>query len=163
MVALLAGVLLLPGGRAGAQETPKRPLPEFRVTAADGQEVLSTALSGETQWLLIYLSPDSPSSRRLVAALKDWQSPQLIARTVLVVRGPAAEAQAWAKQHVPAELAGIRVVADARLEGWKALDLQGTPVLQGIEKGNIAWRLAGVLNKPGALESVVRTWVEAAR
>lgn len=161
VVALLASVVLLLPALARAQELANRPLPEFRVAAGDGQEVLSTALSGENQWLLIYVSPDSPSSRRLVTALKDWQSASLIGRTVLVVRAPAAEAQAWAKKNVPAELEGLRVFADVRAEAWSALELQGTPVLLGIEKERIAWRLAGVLNKPGALESVVRTWVEA--
>lgn len=144
-----------------AQGNPDKALPDFRLTAPNGQEVAAAAVSGDPHWLLLYVSPDSPSSRRLVTALKEWQSPQLVARTLLVVRGSLSEAGTWVKEAVPEELAGLRWMADARQEAWTTLELQGTPVLMGIDKGEIAWRLAGVLNKPGALESVVRTWVEA--
>ena len=47
-----------------------------------------------------------------------------------------------------------------RVSLQRALDLRGTPVLIGVERGEINWTIGGVLNDPGALESVVRKWVE---
>jgi hypothetical protein len=157
-VFVVTSLCATPGLAAGQDG---RLLPDFRVTAADGRDVAGSALSAEGQWLLIYVSPDSPPSHQLLQALQAWQSPQLIARTVIVVRGDAATAQRYIEKRLPAELKGIAWFADSKEQAWNALSLQGTPVLIGIAKGQVRWVVAGVLNDANALESVVRTWVEA--
>jgi hypothetical protein len=159
IVTLIAGFTLVASGLAQAQTPSGRALPDFRVSTGEGRVVQSAALTTERQWLLLYVSPDSPPSEELVTALKAWQSPELIARTVIVVRGTAVDAKEWVRKTVAQELSAVRWYADMDLEAWKALELHGTPVLVGVHNGAIAWRLVGVLIKPGALESVVRTWV----
>ncbi len=69
LVALACGVpsVLL------AQQIDGRPMPDFTVMAADGRETAGQALSTEPQWLLIYVSPESAPSHRLLRLMKDWQ------------------------------------------------------------------------------------------
>jgi hypothetical protein len=142
----------------GARE--QRPLPAFSVVAAGGETRASGALSAEPRWVLMYVTPGCRSCDRLLQALKDWQSPQLLARTVVIVRGPSAAAAAYIGERLPQEAAGVAWYADQAGEGAQALDLKGAPVLLGVERGEIKWTISGVLNDPKALESAVRTWVE---
>jgi hypothetical protein len=155
--AVLAAML---GMGAALTAFEERPLPPFTVTSAAGAPVASSALSGESRWVMLYVTPDCRSCTRVLRALKDWQSERLIARTVVVVRGRADQAAPYIAQQLPPEVAAIRWHADEEGQAWRALELKGTPVLMGIDNGKIKWTLAGVLNDPKALESVVRTWVE---
>ena len=156
---IVFGVLLL-SAAAGLRGFEERPLPAFRLASAAGAQVASAGLSAEPRWVLMYVAAECRSCDRLVKALKDWQSPQLAGRTVIVVRGPVAEGAAYMAKQLPEEAAGIPWLADDQDEAWRALQLKGTPVLMGIERGQIKWTVSGVLNDPKSLESVVRTWVE---
>jgi hypothetical protein len=158
--AWICRVLLLIAATVGVAGAERRPLPAFTVTSPAGNGVTSAALSSEERWVLIYVSPDCRSCDRLLASLKEWQSPQLTSRTVVIVRGPAAAAAAYVAARLPAEVAAIAWYADERSEAWQALSLKGTPVLIAVERGEIDWTIAGVLNDPKALEPVVRRWVE---
>jgi len=138
----------------------QRPLPNFNVTSAAGAPHASAALSAQPRWVIIYVTPGCRSCDRLLQALKDWQSPQLTTRAVVIVRGPSAGAAAYMAERMPSEASGIAWYADNNNEAWQALDLKGAPVLVGVEGGEIKWTISGVLNEPKSLESVVRTWVE---
>jgi len=137
----------------------KRPLPPFDVTTPAGATVGAASLGTPGQWLMVYVAPDSAPSARLVKALQSWQSPALVERTVIVIGGTLADARRFVDQQVGAA-SSLRWVADPASAGWKALRLSGTPTLVGVKDGRIEWVLAGVLNDPKALESVVRSWVE---
>ena len=155
-------LLVLAATVAGQQPAPgrsERPLPAFQVLAADGTSTSSAQLSPESQWLLVYLNPGSSTSRRLLQAMKEWEAPQLVGRTVLIVRGKASEAQAFIEQSLPEELRGMRWYADSDRGAWQALNLTGAPVLIGVTNGRTEWSLSGVLADPSALKSVVLTWV----
>ena len=138
----------------------QRAMPAFTVATAAGVPVESTALSAQPRWVLIYVTPACRSCDRLLQSLKDWQSPQLTSRTVVIVRGPAAAAAAYVAERLPAEAAGVAWYADSNNGASEALDLKGAPVVVGVERGEIKWTISGVLNDPKSLESVVRTWVE---
>jgi len=153
-VSACLALLLLAAPVSSADEG--RPLPAFTVTSANGAAVSSAALSQQPRWLLIYVSTACRSCDRLIESLKQWQSPGLAARTVIVVRGSDA-----ARYIDDRKSAGdVSWYSDQGDEGWRSLELQSTPTLMGIERGEIRWTLNGVLNEPKALESVVRKWVE---
>jgi hypothetical protein len=158
--ALIAGALLAVLGAQTAKAIERKPLPLFRLLASDGATVVpSNELPGGDQWLLVYVSPGCPSCDLLLAALKGWQSASLIQHTILVVGAPtAAAAQQYVQRILPPDVSGIQWYADVQAEAWTALQLTGTPVLVGVNKGTIQWAISGVLNDPGALESVVKTW-----
>ena len=59
-----------------------------------------------------------------------------------------------------ADYPSVRWLADPDGAAWKALRLTGTPFILGIKDSQIVWSLAGVLNDPAVLESVIRSWVE---
>jgi hypothetical protein len=146
---------------APALAAPERPLPDFTVVTADGQARASGVLTSEPRWLLVYVRPESGPCNRLLRLLKDWQSAALTTRTVLVVGGTVEDARTYVERRLPKELQGfIAWYADPDESAWNALELRGTPVMLGVEDGQIQWRLAGVLSRPESLESVVRTWVE---
>jgi hypothetical protein len=158
--ALIGGaLLLLVAGTAEAIE--QKPLPPFRLLAPDGATLVpSNELQGGDQWLLVYVSPGCPSCDLLLAALKGWQSASLIQHTIVVVGAQTtAAAQQYMQRMLPPEVGAVQWYADVQAEAWTALQLTGTPVLVGVRKGMIQWAISGVLNDPGALESVVKTWV----
>jgi len=138
----------------------QRPLPAFTVTAPGGAAAPSQQLSTEQRWLLLYVTPGCRSCDQLLASLKEWHTPQLAARTVIVVRANAADAAAYMTSHLPLEASDISWYADTSSSAWRALALTGAPVLVGIESGDIKWSISGVLNDPNALEPVVRSWIE---
>ena len=76
------------------------------------------------------------------------------------MRGPSAAAAAYIAERLPPEAAAVAWYADETNDAARALEIQGAPVLVGVERGEIKWTISGVLNDPKALESVVRTWVE---
>lgn len=137
----------------------KRPLPEFQVTTLEGATATGASLGQPGQWLIIYVAADSAPSARLVKALKGWQSPALSERTVVVVGGAVADARRFVAQQAEAA-PSVRWMANPTSSAWKALRLSGTPTLVGVRDGRIEWVLAGVLNDPKALESVVTSWVQ---
>jgi hypothetical protein len=123
--------------------------------AAPGQQ-----LSAQQRWLLLYVTPGCRSCDQLMASLKEWHTPQLAARTVIVVRANPADAAEYVASHLPSEASDVPWYIDATSSAWQALALTGAPVLVGVESGQIKWTISGVLNDPLALEPVVRSWVE---
>jgi hypothetical protein len=158
--ALIGGALLLVLGAGISEAIEQKPLPLFRLLASDGATVVSSnELPGGDQWLLVYVSPGCPSCDLLLEALRGWQNASLIQHTILVVGAPnTAAAQQYIQQMLPSDASALQWYADVQAEAWTALQLKGTPVLVGVKKGTIQWAISGVLNDPGALESVVKTW-----
>jgi hypothetical protein len=159
VVAAALAMIAAPPWRGDARASEKRPLPAFEVVAPDGAVVASAQLAPPGKWLLIYVTPTSLASARLLTSMKQWETPAMAARTVVVIGAPLATAQRFIKER-SAEFPSVRWVVDPQNVAWQALRLSGTPFLLGVKDGEIAWSLAGVLNDPKALESVIRTWVE---
>lgn len=162
-VLLLAGALaaVTVAGRAAAQ-APGTRLPAFSVVSPTGETVAADALTAERQWLLVYLDPVTAPNSRLIGLLKTWQTPQLVARVVLVVEGQPVEVKKWLAKQLGADAPPFAWFADADGSAARALDVVGTPTLFGVKSGNVEWKLAGVLSRVESLESIVRTWVETA-
>ena len=79
---------------------------------------------------------------------------------IVLIRGAVTDAAAYVEKNPPRKGATVTWFADAGDEAWQALELTGTPVLIGIEDGEMKWTIAGVLNDPKMVDSVVRTWLE---
>jgi hypothetical protein len=151
--ALLAGVF----AEATERKKPK-PLPSFTVVATDGRSVQSAALSEERQWLLIYLTPASPRCDRLLKALAEWRSPQLDARTIVIVHGTPGEARTCLET-VGGSGEGPAVFADPPRRAHSALRLAAESALVAVKDGRVAWTIEGVLNDPEAVEPVIKSWL----
>jgi hypothetical protein len=155
VVALGAG-----GAAGGAVAGEPRLQPAFRVTAlADGRTADTAELSRPDRWVLVYVVPDCRPCDHLVRAFKRWRTPALTERTVLLIGAVADDATAWGRETLPRELESIRRYADAEGEAWEALDLEGAPVVLGVQRGRVQWRLSGVLADPAALASILKSWV----
>ncbi len=157
---LAVGVLCWIASGASAVAIERKPLPPFHAVTPDGVVVASDTLSTETRWLLVYLTPTNPSSARLVSALVNWQNAAFVSHVVVIVGGPLDVAQAFIQKLTAGSPAPYRWLADPQLEAGLALGIAGSPVLIGVDHGIAEWSLAGVLDDPAALESVVRRWVE---
>jgi hypothetical protein len=142
-----------------AQASERRPLPAFQVVSLDGAAVSADQIGAPGQWLAIYVTPTSAASARLLAAMKAWESPATAERVVVLVGAQLPATKDFAAQHSH-EFPAVRWFADPQGAAWKALRLTGTPYLLGVRDGVIMWSLAGVLNDPKALESVIRSWIE---
>lgn len=159
---LVAGLLLglLCGSATAATAADKNPVPSAVLQSADGGAIELALAAAEGNWLLIYLAPESPASRRLLDAMRQWQLPAL--DHVLVVVGgdqPAAREFVAADHQLP----GVRFALDPQRDAWKALQLSGVPSLVGTRNNLQEWRLAGVLNDPEALRAVLTSWLAGAR
>jgi hypothetical protein len=157
IVALALGAFIMTAGTAAAQD---RAVPEFTVHDASGGYVASAVLAAQPKSLVVYLGPDCRSCASFMRALPKWQSPGLQTRLILLVMAKPADAAKWIEQTLPEEMRAITWYADPDRSAAKALKLTSAPVLLGVREGKIEWQLAGVLNDPAALESVVRSWVE---
>ena len=146
-----------------ARERPAEALPGFTVTTPSGDTVISQQLSTSSQWLLVYLDPVTAPNRKLLGLLKALQTPQLVARVVLVINGKPADANAWLARELGDQAPPLAWFADADGSAAKALKATGTPMLLCVREGQVEWTLVGVLSRPESLESIVRTWVETAR
>ncbi|MBS1818372.1 MAG: hypothetical protein JSU08_10610 [Acidobacteria bacterium] len=155
MLALILGVVAA-GGRAAAAAKPA--LPASVVQTVDGVPVALNDGVVDGQWLVLYVVPDSPPSVRLLDALRTWQVPALD-RVLVVVGGPAAPAATFARAQQQRGLDTVRWRLDGDRAAWTDLAASGVPTLFGVRAGVLEWRLAGVLNDPSALQSVVASWL----
>jgi hypothetical protein len=155
----LAALAFAPLAAHLSAQAQTRTLPEFVVVSERGERVPGGTLSMEDRWLLLYVSPDCVSCDRLLSGLAEWQIPQLGARTVVVIGGDLAAARAYADRSGTASLA-VTWYADPERTAGATLGLSSSPALIGIAGGRIEWTLMGVLNDPGAVEPVIRRWVQ---
>ena len=134
------------------------PVPPFPLTLVDGTPTNSIGEIGNGVRLIVYLSPGSPPSDQLARSLKQWDSPALRARTLVVLGRDLANAREWIRA-AGDDLQPLRFAVDVGGEGFRALRLTGAPHIVGVEDAQVAWVVSGVLKTPGMLESVVKTWV----
>jgi hypothetical protein len=92
-------------------------------------------------------------------SLKWWSSPSFTNRTVVIVRGSAADAAVYVAAHAARDDAPTWY-ADEGGSAGQALGVKSAPMLIGVQRGQIDWTISGVLNDPKAVESVIRKWVE---
>ncbi len=151
-------ITLALGIAATLDASEKRPLPAFPLTMLDGSPTNSIAAAGGGTRLIVYVSPGSAPSDRLVRALKQWDSEALRGRTLVILGNHRADAQKWVDA-AGADALAVPYAVDEGGEGRRALSLTGAPHLLGIADGRIEWAISGVLNDPRILESVIRTWL----
>jgi hypothetical protein len=151
---MLAMLLALSAGRPLLAQ--KGPLPATAVQTTAGAVLPLNAIQPTAQWLLIYVLPDSPTSERLLSAMREWQLPSF-ERVVIVVGGDAAKASAFAT--ADHGLPSAQWTIDPERAAWRGLSINGAPTLLGIRAGSIEWRVAGVLNNPEAIRSVIEAWI----
>lgn len=154
VVTMLAG--LLGGVAAPAAAADKKPVPSVVLQGGDGNLLELSLVAAEGQWLLIYLAPDSPASGRLLQAMRRWQLGAMDHVLVMVGGEQAAAREFVAADH---QLPGVRFALDPRREAWQALQLSGVPTVVGVRNNLQEWRLAGVLNDPEALRTVLTSWL----
>jgi len=157
-LATLALIVLLPSARGKAAEDS--PLPEFRVLDPEGASVTSRQLTTAQRWVLLYVAPGCAACDDLSRATGRWQPPGQPARIIVVVRGSVQESAAFVEHARPRGTVPVPWFADAAGEAWQALKLSGVPMLIGVEDNVVKWSIAGVLNDPNMVNSVVRTWLE---
>ena len=137
----------------------KRAMPAFTVTRLDGALVDSRQLTAETQYVLLYVTPDCRPCDRLLALIRSANSPQFTSRVVVIVSGETTAGAGYVSRQIPAEAGPLTWYADTDGGGYRALRLSGIPVLVGVKDGHVMWSVAGVLNDAATVESVIRTWV----
>ena len=130
-------------------------LPPSVVYTVDGAPLTLNQQFNTGRWLVVYVTPDSPASSRLADALKAWQLPST-EHIAFVVGGNKTAAEAFARAH---ESIGVNWALDGDKAAWTDLHVTGVPTLLGVDAGLIAWRLAGVLNDPSAMQSVITSWI----
>ena len=155
LLTLLIGLL-----SAGARSVDDGPLPAFRVVSPDGTPVAAGELTAQSRWVLLYIAPGCAPCDDLLRATATWQPQAQPGRIVVVIRGSLTDAAAYLEKNAPRKIGTVVWFADAGDQAWQALKLTGTPVLIGVQDRVIKWAIAGVLNDPTMVGSVVRTWLE---
>lgn len=157
---LVLGWLLLAAATAGAAEP--RPVPSAPVQRADGTTVDLASLATSGPWVVISVTAEAPVTVRLLRALEAWTLPIGAGQVVLLVDGTPLQvgrlAAAW-ESKVP----GLQWVADERGEARRALQVRALPTIIGARSGMLEWQIAGVLNDPAMLRSVVGSWLSDAQ
>lgn len=148
----LAGCLVAPfPAGAGA----KGPLPDLSLTSLDGEAIPPGNLSRSGRWLLVYVQPESGTSRSLLKRLEP--AVRKAGPAVVVVVGASAESARSLAASSPA-LGEAAFYADPTHEAFAALGLRGAPVVLGIRDQTIEWTLAGTVVDTRTFESILTTW-----
>ena len=138
----------------------RRPLPAFSVVTPAGAPIASSQLGGSGRWLLIYVKPQCPACDRLLAALDTWGVLQQgAARVVVVVADSPDVLEVRVRPLMATSGQAVQLYADANGQAAAALGVARAPVLVGVEGGLVDWTVAGVLNDPKTVETVVRHWL----
>jgi hypothetical protein len=146
-----AGMLCM----AVAADAQQRPLPAFTVTTAPGVAASSGQLNDAARWLLVYVTPESVASERLLRSLDDWAA--LDGARVVIVAAGEASISPQVRSLLPTSAAAV--YADPDGSAARALGVTSVPALVGVASGAIDWMVQGVLNDPRMVEPVVRSWL----
>ena len=156
---LLLAFIVFGCATAAAAQRPQRTLPDFAVVDGNGQTIASTSFAAATRRIvLVYARPDCRACDQLLTALARSGAPGLETQLVVIVAASVDDTKAFVSKSLPQELQGAAVYADAQGEGWEALQLQGVPVMMGIEGSRIEWTLSGAPDRR-LIESAVRSWL----
>lgn len=155
-VAVLLFLIFMPGERVEAIQPV--PLPEFEVTALDGQLVKSSTFALQGKWLLVYVRSNCQPCESLLHLLKKDQFPNLSQQVVLLVGGTPAEAKALSARFP--ELAQATWYADPSKNAYTQLKLKGAPVVLGVRQDTIQWCVNGTLSDSNKLRPILTSWLE---
>lgn len=138
----------------------RHPLPAFSVVTSAGVPTASSQLGGSGRWLLVYVTPLCVPCDRLLTSLDAWGVLQQSAdRAVIVVAGSRESLEARLRPLMPTSGNAVHLYADVESRAATALGVTRAPALIGVEDGMIDWTVAGVLNDPQAVETLVRNWL----
>jgi len=129
-------------------------LPEFSVQRMDGSTSKTSEWSLQGKWLLIYVEhrPDA-----LLRRLSQPEYSQLESRTIIVLGGiPLHDAQVL--QNRFPQLGGASWFVDVPKNATVALNLQGAPMIIGVQDRTVRWRVNGFPRDPKFLQSLLTTW-----
>lgn len=154
---LLAMLTLCAAIFAYGQPAAAQGAPSWSVTAPDGSPVPGSTLGAPGDWLLVYLTPGSEPSDRLLQSLAHSWTADAAARVVFVLAGSAAAAKAHlASLGEEAFAASASWYVDPQAEAWKALGFQGPLAVAGMKGQNVDWRIDGVIADPGVVEVTLK-------
>jgi len=135
------------------------PLPAFRLTTVDGRAADSTSLPAKGKWIIVYVSPFSPSTNTLLSMMTKARHPGLAQKTVILVAGTPVQAQKL-KSAYP-DLAAAQWYADTGKIAATAIRLHGVPTILGIQNQNLRWVQNGIPQDRQIFHSMVDSWAKA--
>jgi hypothetical protein len=142
---------------AGAAAIERMTLPAFALTDSAGRTVLSSQLTRPGNWLLVYVGTDCPPCESVLNAVDQEEGAALAPRMAIVVNSTDAEAIERTVRRHP-RLAGASWYADAA-DGAQALRATTVPAIFGLRDGTIEWSVAGVLNDPTDIKTIMSNWI----
>lgn len=144
---------------ASAMATEQMPLPEAPLTAVDGRSMTTAQLVRPGKWLLIYIQPNCPPCETLLRLVKKSEHPSMPSRLAIVVGATRPAALRQGAAQFP-DLDGAGWYADPNRGVLAPLELTGAPVVLGLNRDVIEWRLSGVLSNADEVKSILASWVE---
>jgi len=152
-------LFVLLGLIAGSVAAQSQALPPLDVVAADGVPASVVRQPDPSSWLILYVSPECPPCDRLIQMLPTWQPAPSAGRVVVIVGAPLADARAYVDGINWLPASGVSWFADPAGAAAKSLKLTGRFGLSGVRADRLEWTVAGVLNDPSSLKSVVESWL----
>ena len=135
----------------------RAPLPAFEVKSLDGQTVASSGLGQAGGWLLLYVTPQSQASERLLRLVKKHEDGNAATRMVVVVGGSLAETRAVCDAFP--DLARAAWYADPERSAFAALAIKGAPTAVGIRDRGMEWKVDGVPADTRTVKSILLSWI----
>jgi hypothetical protein len=133
------------------------PLPAFHLSALDGHAVQSSELPSKGKWLILYVSPHSPATDRVLSMLNPGRNPTLTGKVAIIVAGSVEESRRLQSAYPSSSVSWF---ADEDHNAASALKLNGLPVLLGIKDSSVHWILNGALQNGAVFGSVVNSWIK---
>lgn len=110
-------------------------------------------------WLLILVTPDSPSSKMLLGLLSNIPPEyEASSRVVIVVGGRDMDRAADLKDLYPG-LSGFSWFADPARAMQAGFNLKESPVAIGVRDGKSSWSVSGMIKNPAFERNAILTWI----
>jgi hypothetical protein len=129
-------------------------LPIFSVQRMDGSASKTSDWSVQGKWLLIYVERRSDP---LLRRLSQPEFSQVGVRTTIVLGGMQLQDAQLVQKNFP-QLAAASWYTDTPRNAATALNLQGAPMIIGIQDRTLRWRVNGFPRDPKFFQSLLATW-----
>ena len=141
---------------ATLRAAPIAPLPQFFVTATNGQQFIDSAtFVRQGNWMLVIVRDGCRPCDTLLAAIAEIDAPSSF--VIIVTDTNAAGAAAYAAQYP--QLATARWYADPDRAAAAMSPLSAAPLIFGLRGNMTRWSLAGIVPDTATVRAAMINWL----
>lgn len=156
---ILTAALIIQCGVRLADAIEPMTLPDAPLRALDGGTVHSKDVQKDGHWLLIYVTPHSSTSQKLLGLFKHFTSKNIDGSKVIIVVGDASPEIAASLKNLFPELGSNSWYADPESAFQKSASLTESPIVLGFQDNTCSWSFSGLSSDLINVRSALLGWI----